>query len=234
MNTLKQNNFKFNNYLDSLRSKKVDDYQEELNQKKIDKKEEIIKSDKPIKTPYIMKQYMYERKEHQKEFDKVNKKWMVVDDPETAYTSKNKFKNEVQGNLHTGANHKRPWSKLNTAIKSNRIKNYCNNLTNINECNKVITSYITNKYFEKEIPNKWIVYDEENGSIENIDNLYIIENINGELQIKEELEEFREKIQNEFNKQKNNGKYIPVLLEPVKVKKVKKQKKDKKDSDDNE
>ena len=234
MNTLENNNFKFNDYLDSLRSKKVDDYQEELSQKKIDKKEEIIKSEKPIKTPYIMKQYMYERKEYQKELDKVNKKWMIVDDPDTAYTSKNKFKNEVQINLHSGANHKRIWSKLNTSIKSNRIRSYCNDLTNDNECNKVISSYITNKYFEKEIPNKWIVYNEENGNIENIDNLYIIKNDNGELKINEELEEYREKIQNDYNKQKNNGKYIPILLEPIKVKKVKKQKKEKKDSDDNE
>ena len=33
MNTLENNNFKFNDYLDSLRSKKVDNYQEELSQK---------------------------------------------------------------------------------------------------------------------------------------------------------------------------------------------------------
>jgi hypothetical protein len=223
MNTLKCNNFKFNDYLDSLRGTNINDYQKELEQKKIDKQEEIINSSKPVKTPYIMKKYMHERKEHQKDFDKMNKKWMVVDDPENAYTSKNKFKVQYQKNLLNNEICKKPWNKLNISIKNNRIKNYCSNLTNDIECNKNISSYVNTKFFDKEIPSKCIIYDTENGVIENIDNLYIIENNNGVLNINEELEEHREFIENECNKRINNGKYIPVFITPLKkVKKIKK------------
>jgi hypothetical protein len=223
MNTLRSNNFKFNDYLNSLRGNNINEYQEELKQKKIDKQEEIINSSTQIKTPYIMKKYMHERKEHQKDFDKINKKWMVVDDPETAYTSKNKFKNEFQNNLSSNNNCKKPWNKLNIAIKNNRIKNYCSQLTDDIECNKEISLFVNTKFFEREFPPKWISYDDENGVIENIENLYIIENNNGVLVINEELEEHREFIENECNKRVNNGKYIPVFIKPLKkVRKVKK------------
>ena len=40
MNTLKENNLKYNDYLDNLRSKDVQEYQEKLVEKNIEKKRE--------------------------------------------------------------------------------------------------------------------------------------------------------------------------------------------------
>ena len=165
MNTLKENNLKYNDYLDNLRSKDVQEYQEKLVEKNIEKKENDI--NKPSKTPYIMKQYMFQRKEHVKDLEKVNKVWRVVDEPDKVYKSKSGFENIQKGLLNSEDINKKPWNKLNSVIKTNRLKEYSNRI--YNDKNGIICKFITHKYYEKCISNKDIDYDIDNGTINNIE-----------------------------------------------------------------
>jgi hypothetical protein len=204
----------FDDYLNTLRSNEVNNI---INKKK----EPKTSSSNNNKTPYILKTYLHERKTHSDEFVKANKKWSVVDNPQEAYTSKDKFINIYQQQINNKGNHKKPWSKLNSSIKTNRIRKYCLD-TFPSNISKYISTYIITKYFDKHIINKWITYNEETGLIENIENIQLFEIIDNKPVIDEQYVEYDDKIIHEFSKLENyKENQFPMIIEPIKKKKLK-------------